>query len=209
MTDGEPRYPRKEFTVTDLPVLNRVIDELSLATLVSNGNAEIMVSHVPLIRRAADNPLGTLVGHLDRNNPHAHVLDGAPVVAVFRGPDSYISPTVYATRQLPTWNSIVVEVRGIARVTHASEEVRASLVRMAAHLERGPRPFVLADDDLRVGPLLAHIVGFEISIASIEGRFKLGQDNSGEDRANTNRQLLARTPPSEQALVADLLDLPD
>ena len=79
---------------------------------------------------------------------------------------------------------------------------------MAEHLERTATPFVVADADPRVAPLLGHIVGFEIAIRSIEGRFKLGQDKSPADRALTGQELLANTPPGSQALVADLLNLP-
>ena len=209
MTGDATRYPPKAFVVTDLPSLHRVIQVFSLATLISMGDTEIMVSHVPLVLRPDQGAHGTLVGHLDRNNPHAGVLDGMEVVAVFSGPDTYISPTVYATQQLPTWNSIKVHVRGTAKVTRSSEAVRQSLVRMAEHLEQGAEKFVLTDHDPRVAPLLGHIVGFEIAITSIEGRFKLGQDKSAADRARTAQHLLASTPPDLEQVVSDLLKAVD
>lgn len=188
-------------------MIHRVIDTFPLATLISAAEDGIVVSHVPLMLHRTRGELGTLVGHLDRHNPHTELLDGRAVVAVFHGPNCYISPTVYATSQLPTWNSINVHVRGTATVTRSHEQVRLSLVRMAERLERPPDQFVLEDTDPRVPPLLPHIVGFEIPISAIDARFKLAQEKGAADRVNAGRQLLANAAPNARELLADLLDL--
>jgi len=200
-------YPPRPYRVTDLELLHRTIDAFPLATLVTAVDGEILVTHVPLILERSRGELGALVGHVDRNNPQSRVLDGASVVAVFHGPDTYISPTVYATSQLPTFNYVTVHVRGTAAVMATEDQLRDSLVRMADRLEEGTERFVLAETDPRVPPLLPHIVGFEIEIASIDGRFKLGQEKGEADRTRAGRRLLENTPPSVRGLVTEILDL--
>lgn len=202
-------YPLDAHKVTDLAVLHRAIDAFTLATLITGEGGEILVSHIPLILDRSRGKLGVLVGHVDRNNPQAAVLDGASVLAVFHGPDCYISPTAYATSQLPTWNSINVHVRGRAAVTESLEQVRLSLVRMAERLEHGPERFTLADDDPRVPRLLPHIVGFDIPIDAIDGRFKLGQEKGEEDRRRTAQRLMDVSAPAVRGFLATILpDLP-
>lgn len=198
-------YPPRPYRVTDLDVLHRTIEALPLATLVTAVDGEILITHVPLILDRGRGALGVLVGHVDRNNPQSRVLDGASVVSVFHGPDCYISPTVYATSQLPTWNSVNVHVRGTATLMRQEDQLRRSLVTMADRLEQGADRFALSETDPRVPPLLPHIVGFEIEIASIDGRFKLGQEKGEDDRTRAGAELLTNTPPAALALVARIL----
>lgn len=183
----------------------RVIEACRLATLISRTEDDVMVTHIPLMLNPDKGKLGSLVGHIDRNSPQINYLDNHKITAIFQGPDTYISPTVYASRQLPTWNYIAVHVTGTTRILDSNDAVRDSLIHMADVLEDGDQPFVLEPDDKRVPGLLNHIVGFEIEIEDLLGRFKLSQDKPPQDTLLAKRQLQLHAAPHHIVLVDDLL----
>lgn len=195
-------YPPPHHLEDDPEHLYRLIEAYSLATLISPAGDDVLVTHLPLIPDRRAGAAGLLRGHIDRENPQAALLDDRPATAVFQGPNCYISPTVYSTSQLPTWNYVIVHVRGHARHMESPQELRASIVRMIEFLEPPEGGFSLADDDPRVAALLPHIVGFEIEIAEMSGRFKLSQDKSAEDRELAKERLLATAGES----LRDFLD---
>jgi transcriptional regulator len=120
---------------------------------------------------------GALVGHMDRNNPHTALMDGgARVTALFRGPDSYITPRIYPMPHYPGWNYVTVRVDGTSTVIRSIEAVKDSLARMTEALERDAAPYVLDRDSDRVDFLARGVVAFEIAIESTQGIFKLAQD---------------------------------
>lgn len=200
-------YPPPAYHVTDVELLHRAIGAFPLAAIVTVGDDGFVVTHIPLLVEPVASGPGTLIGHLDRNNPHATSLDGADVVALFRGPDGYVSPTTYVTRQLPTWNYVVVEARGTARLVQEPERVREFLVRLIDHVEPRPGGFVLADDDPRVPPLLPHIVGVEIPLRSLEGRFKHSQEKGAADRERAAADLVAVSSPGGRRFLREVLGL--
>jgi transcriptional regulator len=183
-------YPPPHHLDQDPVHLRSVIETFSLATLISSSDNEVLVTHLPLILDSSGGDLGVLRGHLDRQNPQGELLDGRTVTAIFQGPDCYISPTVYATRQLPTWNYVAVHVRGRSTLMSSDEAVRESIVRMIDYLEPAEGGFSLAEDDPRVAPLLPHIIGFEIEITEMTGRFKLSQDKGVKDREQAKERLI-------------------
>lgn len=182
----------------------KVIEACKLATVISPIQDDVLVTHIPLILNLDKGSLGSLVGHIDKNNPQAKYLNNHKITAIFHGPDAYISPTVYASRQLPTWNYITTHVKGTAHHLPSDDAVRDSLIHMAEQLEDSEQPFVLNPDDKRIPALLNHIVGFEIEIEDLVGRFKLSQDKLQQDRMNAKQQLLSQTIDNETILVNQL-----
>ncbi len=182
----------------------KVIEACKLATIISPIQDDVLVTHIPLILNLDKGKLGSLVGHIDKNNPQATYLNNHKITAIFHGPDAYISPTVYASRQLPTWNYITTHVKGTARHLSSDDAVRDSLIHMAEQLENSQQPFVLQPDDKRIPGLLNHIVGFEIEIEDLVGRFKLSQDKIQQDRINAKQQLLSQASDSEMILINQL-----
>jgi transcriptional regulator len=158
------------------------------ATVVSASAAGLVTSHVPVLVR----PSGAscvIVGHLARANDHWRLMDGTtPALVVFHGPHGYVSPTWYETAPaVPTWNYGVVHVHGFPKTNEDDGFVRDVLEELVSRYEGnrsgGWRPESLPSDfhDRMVGG----IVAFEMTATKLEGKFKLGQNRSVEDRRRT------------------------
>ncbi|HEY0406608.1 MAG TPA: SidA/IucD/PvdA family monooxygenase [Pyrinomonadaceae bacterium] len=197
----EPNYPPKRHVEEDAEKLYAVIERFPFATLVSAQESQSFVTHVPLTLDRSRGVKGVLFGHMDRYNPHVELLDGRPLLAIFHGPNAYISPHIYETNQLPTWNSITVHARGIVRRMESQRDLVRGLRGICEHVDRQPGAYRLAADDPRIGKLIDFIVGFEIEIESLEGKFKLSQDRGPRDRQLAREALIQRTEQGERAFV--------
>ena len=154
----------------------------AFATLVSSGDAGLHVSHVPLLVDL-DGDAIRLRGHVARGNAQWESLEGArDVTAIFHGPHAYVSPTWYATHpSVPTWNYAVVHAHGSARLTEEAE-LHEVVSELSAQYEAGNRPpwKLSAQPAAYVSSMLGMIVGFEIQVARVEGKFKLSQNRPVE-----------------------------
>jgi transcriptional regulator len=183
-------YMPPAFRVDDLPLLLDHIARTGLATFITAGADCPLVSHVPLVHEPSDTGLGRLIGHLARANPQWQNTDlSKPALAVFMGPDAYVSPSWYPSkaehaRVVPTWNYAVVHVRGALTFFDDAEWLRAAVERLTHHHEsRRTDPWQVSDAPERfVASQLKGIVGFEIAITSIEGKYKLSQNRAEPDR---------------------------
>jgi predicted FMN-binding regulatory protein PaiB len=189
---GGIRYPPRRHVEENRDRLYAVLAEFPFATLISAGN-EPIVSHLPLTLDRSRGEKGVLFGHVDRYNPHADVLDDKPVLAIFYGPNAYISPHVYESDQLPTWNSICVHVRGTTRRLTNNRDLVSGLLGICPHVDRGSGSYRLSADDPRIPKLIEYIVGFEVEIDSLEGKFKLSQDRNPRDQSLALEELIRRT----------------
>jgi transcriptional regulator len=177
-------YCPSSFAQSDRETLFELIDAYGFATLVSGGGTEPFVSHVPLLLDRETRGAERLLGHVARANPHWEGFDGsAGALAIFHGPHGYVSPAWYvSTPQVPTWNYAVVHVTGRPRVldTTLTRTVIARLVEQyeGSRTDRwsGELPPAFVDGLVRA------IVGFEIPIETIEGKFKLSQNREARDR---------------------------
>jgi transcriptional regulator len=154
----------------------------AFATLVSSGAAGLHVSHVPiLVDTFGDKVL--LRGHVARANPQWEALEGADhVMAIFHGPHAYVSPTWYVTHpSVPTWNYAVVHAQGKARLTDEAE-LHEIVSELSAFYEAGNKPpWKLSEQPAAyVSSMLGMIVGFEVEVERIEGKFKLSQNRPVE-----------------------------
>jgi transcriptional regulator len=177
-------YVPGHFRVEDAATLERFVAENGFATLVSTGPEGLWTSHVPLlIGRGGDGRL-RLEGHMARANAHWESLESAAeVLAIFGGPHAYVSPSWYAHHpSVPTWNYAVVHARGKARIV-APEALPALLGRLTRKYEEGRlAPWRMEDLPGDFTPrLLAAIVGFEIAVERLEGKFKLSQNRRPAD----------------------------
>ena len=177
-------YVPGHFRVEDAATLERFVAENGFATLVSTGPEGLWTSHVPLlIGRGSDGRL-RLEGHMARANAHWESLESAAeVLAIFGGPHAYVSPSWYAHHpSVPTWNYAVVHARGKARLVEP-EALPALLARLTRKYEEGrPAPWRIEDLPADFTPrLLAAIVGFEIAVERLEGKFKLSQNRRPAD----------------------------
>lgn len=141
----------------------------------------------------------SLVGHVARANAHwRRMVEGAPALAIVTGPDTYVSPSWYATkvehgRVVPTWNYSVVHLRGRLCVHDDPDWVRALVTRLTDHHEQ-PRaePWQVTDaPEDYVAKNLRPIVGVEVVVEQVEAKAKLSQNRSGKDRAGVAAGLAA------------------
>jgi transcriptional regulator len=200
-------YVPQHFRMPDEATLQEFMTTYDFATIVSGAPTGLMVSHVPVLVRTAGAGL-VIVGHLARANPHCRLMDGAtPALAVFHGPHGYVSPTWYATAPaVPTWNYGVVHAHGLPAVNEDATFLRGVLEELARRYEGdGPaawRPDGLPEDYYE--GLLRGIVAFELPVTRLDGKFKLGQNRSVEDRRRTIAAL-ERQGSREAASLAEFM----
>jgi transcriptional regulator len=179
-------YLPKHFTVTDRAQLRAVIDAHPFATLVSAGDGEPRFTHLPLVALESGEAL-TLLGHIARANPHGDGLrDGDPVVAIFHGPNGYVSPRWYTTREaVPTWNYVVVHAHGrVRRVEDGAGKERILKALIDAHDPAYRTQWDVELTEEFREKMKGAIVGLQISVERLEGKFKLSQNRPAQDRAN-------------------------
>lgn len=166
--------------------LNKLMREYPLGTMIMNGAAGLEANHLPLL---LDADKSILTAHLPLANPIWKTIGDAQVLVIFQGPNSYISPSSYPGKAahgkaVPTWNYAVVHVYGIARIIDDKVWLRTHLDAMT-HSQEGSRehPWKVSDAPADyIEKLLTHIIGLEISIVRIEGKFKVAQNRTPEDR---------------------------
>jgi transcriptional regulator len=189
--------------IEDRPeVLHALVAAHPLGTLVTHSDAGLGADHIPfeLAAPTPDAPFGTLRAHVARANPLWR-LAGAPVLAVFQGPSAYVSPSLYAEKTVsgkvvPTYNYAVVHARGVLRAIEDPAWILALLERLTAHHEAArPAPWQLADAPPDyLAAMLKAIVGVEIPLDSLDGKWKLSQNRAAVDQAAVaadNAQLAA------------------
>jgi transcriptional regulator len=174
-------YIPSSFRVESRATLFEFVERYGFATLVSDCGGVPYASHLPLL---LDREGATLLGHMARANPHWKAFDGASeALAIFSGPHAYISPTWYVSlAEVPTWNYTVVHVYGIPKLLtpDRTREAVDATVQKYESMRPNPWPNELPDEYRR--RLLESIVGFEMPVARIEGKFKLGQNRSSADQ---------------------------
>ena len=193
-------YPPKHHQDYDKNHMIDVIKTYPLATVISVQNNDPFVTHLPLIYREED---GKLIGHIDIYNPQANLLkDNNPITILFSGPQCYISPSVYTTTQLPTWNYIKVHLKGTVKAIESKDALKQSLITMTEFLEQPDHKYVLEPDYPRMEGALDYIKMFEITINDWEGKFKLSQDKHPKDI----RQARAELVRANQESIKEFLD---
>jgi transcriptional regulator len=199
-------YIPASFAETDPAALHHLMQRHSFATLVSQGEGEPFASHLPLLIEHFPAPHGRLLGHMARANPQWRSADGQRVLAIFHGPHAYVSPTWYeAANVVPTWNYAVVHAYGRLRLV-GPERLREIVRRTVDRYESGrPAPWSMdAPDPAFVEKLLESIVGFEIDVDRLEGKWKLSQNHSAERREKVIHAL-QNAGDDEAQLVAGMM----
>jgi transcriptional regulator len=187
------------FAETDLDPLYSFIDEHSFATLVTVEERVPFASHLPML---LDRQRGVLLGHLARANPHWRSFATSEALVIFAGPHGYISPTWYeVTPAVPTWNFTVVHVYGQARAILEECELSDIVDRLLCKYEKDPTWLKELPADYR-HKMLQGIVGVEVPVERIEGKYKLSQNRSHADRLEVVRQLEQRDDAEAHRLAA-------
>ncbi|WP_363508383.1 FMN-binding negative transcriptional regulator [Burkholderia sp. LMU1-1-1.1] len=172
-----------------LDVLHNLISAHPLATLITAGSNGLMANLIPFTLHVGGEH-GILRAHLARGNKQLDALrEGAEALVIFQGPECYVTPSWYPSKAengkvVPTWNFAMVQARGNPQVFDDATWVRAQIDEMTNnHESQRERPWKVSDapEDFIAAQLKA-IVGIEIAISSIEGKWKVSQNRLPADR---------------------------
>ena len=193
-------YPPPHHQESNFENIIALMQTYPLATIVTAKNEDILSSHTPLIYQA-NNELGRLIGHLDKYNPQLdHFRSNEKVELIFNGPQVYISPSVYGTTQLPTWNYFKAHLKGRIKIEDDQEKVKQSLINMTAFLEGENPAYILESNNPRMAAALDYIVGFHIEIDSWEGKYKISQDKRKDDQLRAKKAMQEAEKMTEKAI---------
>lgn len=182
-------YVPPVFCENRIDVLHKMMSEIGAAVVVGHDQNGLVATHVPIELDPQPEPFGTIRCHFARANPHAATVSGGELLAVFQGPQGYVTPSWYPSKHqtgkaVPTWNYVAVHAYGIATTFEDAGLLHAHLsaltdrqesnYRIPWKVEEAPRSFI--DGMCRA------IIGIEIKLTRIEGKWKLSQNKPAHDR---------------------------
>jgi transcriptional regulator len=186
-------YVPPHFRVDDAEALAAFMERNAFATLVTVRDGAPFATHLPVLVDRADDVL-TLTGHMARANPQWRTLWDQEALVMFGGPHAYVSPSWYGDpKSVPTWNYATVHVYGRARLVEDSEAVYDILRRLTQREERGataPWRIESLPPDY-VATMMQGIVAFTIVASRVEGKYKLSQNRTDDDRESVAKKLSA------------------
>lgn len=205
-------YVPKPFDESDVGVLHRLIRAHPLGALVTLTARGLDANHIPFLVHADPAPYGLLHGHVARANPlWREWVQEVDALVIFQGPNAFISPSWYPSKQqtskaVPTWNYAVVHAHGPLRVIDDAGWIRSHVEELTnAHEAGRPVPWKVADAPADyIDAMVRLIVGIEIPIAKLSGKWKISQNRSGTDREGVVEGLTKEATPSAIAM-ADLV----
>ena len=174
-------YVPDHFREDRTEVLHQAMRQIGFATLVTQG---LDANHLPMLLDG-----NVLRGHVARANPVWKQAEG-PALAIFLGPHAYVSPNWYpskaeAGKAVPTWNYITVHARGRIAWRQEPDWLRAHVTALSdAHEAQRAQPWAVGDaPETYIQTMLRGVVGFELTIESLQGKYKLSQNRDAADRA--------------------------
>jgi transcriptional regulator len=193
--------------------LHAVIDVARLANLVTMTAHGLMATPLPLLLDAARGDHGVLVGHVARANPQWSAAVEGEALAIFMGPDAYVSPSWYATKQetgkvVPTWNYVTVHAYGHVRFFDDPARLLKIVTSLTGHHEdMRTTPWKVSDaPDEYIRSQLKGIVGVELTITRLEGKRKLSQNRNQADREGVMAGLANSPSEADRATASLMLD---
>jgi transcriptional regulator len=210
-------YCPKHFAEPRIDTLHALMRARPLATLVTLASDGLDANHIPLLLDATTGKFGTLRGHVARANPLWHA-DGAAALAIFLGPEGYVTPSWYPTKAesgkaVPTWNYAVAHAHGRLRAIDDAAWLRAQIEALTAQEEATfAAPWRMADAPADyVEKMIGAVVGIEIEIERLVGKWKTSQNQPPRNRDGVVAGLRARGAADDlemAALVAGVRDDP-
>lgn len=198
------------FAETRVPVLHALMQSRPLATFILANGDDIVVNHMPMMIEGGAGDAGVLRAHIPRSNRIWESFDGQRnAVAVFHGPEAYVSPSWYPSKRehgkaVPTWNYVVVHAHGCPAAVHDAAWLREHLKVMTnTHEAHQAQPWQLSDappDYIEL--MLRNIVGIEMPISRLEGKWKISQNRPEEDRLSVAAALSGRNDSNSLAMAA-------
>lgn len=193
-------YVPAHFEVSNVEEIHRLMREHPFAVLVTNGKNGLDANHIPFELELTRGKQGVLHGHVARNNPvWTDIKNGDDVMVVFRAEDAYITPTWFPSKhefkkQVPTWNYRVAHAHGKVTIRDDERYVRGVVAKLTrTHESSQPKPWKMTDSPVDyMETMLKAIVGIEIEIEKIVGKFKLSQNRELRDKLSAGEALKAQ-----------------
>ena len=206
-------YCPAHFEEPRLSEMRRLMAAFPLATVIAQGPSGLVADHIPLMHEGEGAAGGTLVGHVARGNPLWQCAAGQELLVVFQGPSTYISPNWYATKReagkvVPTWNYAVVHATCTLEAIHEPQRVLDIVTRLTDVHEAGQaHPWRVADAPADyTEKLLGHIVGIELQVHRLQGKWKVSQNQPTANQHTVVEGLLAAGTDAH-AHMAELVQL--
>ena len=201
-------YVHKAFVENRIPVLHSFMRTHPFVSLITSGSSGLIGSHLPMVLEAKEWEMGVLRGHLSRANPQWRDLSPeVQALVIFSGPDHYITPSWYAEKEItgkvvPTWNYAVVHAYGFLKIIEDAEWLRAHLGALTPiHEGTFEKPWKISDAPAEyISSQVKGIVGLELRIERMEGKWKLNQNRSEVDRRGVVEGLDALDTPGSLAM---------
>lgn len=199
-------YVPPAFLEEDRSTIHRVMREARLVQLVTSGPDGLLATPLPMLLEADEGEHGVLYGHIARANPHWRTPVAGDALAIFMGPDAYVSPSWYATKQrdgkvVPTWNYVAVHAYGPVEFFDDAARLLRVVSGLTERHEAGrDTPWAVSDAPAEyVSSMLRGIVGVRLPIARIDAKRKMSQNRNAEDRAGVMSGLAASADPLDRA----------
>ena len=200
-------YLPKYYEVTDGPKLFDFMKNNSFGILFSHTGDEPMASHLPFIIDEHSGENGLILGHMAKANRQWRYADGEQVMVVFHGPHTYVSPTWYQEEEsVPTWNYVAVHSTGVFKATEDPSVMQEMVERLTVQHEASqPQPWEMDFGTDYAEQMMKRIVAFQIEITSLQGKWKLNQNQSNLRRERVAAKLNQSTNDVDRQ-VARLMD---
>jgi len=202
-------YAPRHFAESDPTVLRDAVRRIRAGQLITVGSDGLEASFIPLL---ISDDAATVTGHLAKGNSQWKRADvSVPALVTWVGPDAYVSPSFYPSKHddgkvVPTWNSITVQAKGLVTF-HEDDEWNRSLVENLTSVHEAARPSPWSVDDAPadfIDGLVKAIVGIEVRVTSIEGKWKLSQNRPEPDVAGVIAGLESQGPGSDAAVAHEM-----
>ena len=190
-------YNPKHFEQSDLSVVSALIQHFPLGALVTTQEGLLQADHIPFLLHGDPTLGGKLIGHVAKNNPvWKHAQTSSESLVIFQGPQAYISPNWYPSKQVhhevvPTYNYAVVHVYGKLTISHDPQTKLEVVDQLTAAMETGrPSPWGVLDAPAGyIDKMLEAIVAIELTISSVQAKWKISQNREDRDRLGATKGL--------------------
>jgi transcriptional regulator len=195
------------FQINDRLSIHEVIRRARLANLVTATADGLVATPLPLFLEEREGEMGTLYGHLARANPQWKMAPAGDAMAIFMGPDAYITPAWYATKKetgkvVPTWNYVAVHAYGPVEFFDGERRLHDIVSRLTDLHEAGrSKPWAVTDAPTDfIKSQLKGIIGLRMPITRLDGKRKMSQNRNAADRAGVIKGLLESSSAEERAV---------
>lgn len=204
-------YIPEHFRESNSETLHSFMAAYPLATVVTSNENGLEANHLPLMLSTPSGSKSSLRGHIARGNPLGRNRSSTPCLVIFQGPDHYISPNWYPMkkehgRAVPTWNYLAVHLHGQLTVIDDIAWLRSMVTRLTdRHESQFDQPWKVTDaPEAYIDKLLLGIVGIEISVDRIEGKWKVSQNQTEANRAGVVQGLCQLNQEAAQQIAQEV-----